>query len=321
MARDNRIDSIKGLLIILVVLGHVITAVDNVNFYNHAVMGLIYVFHMPLFVLISGYMTRNPDEQAPREMWSRVGNIFITLLVFQLISAIRTYLKFNEFTVTLLTFPFGILWYLMCLIYWRICFYYTPKWLRDRPVLYLAIALGISLLCGLTHLGNFLALQRGLNFYFFFLLGYYFKQGVVNAKWWNMNMLHIAVVVILLPLIFWLYPRCGNFMNGADHYVLTDLPQKAMIFTCSIAMCLLVFNKTPEVKVLTHVGKDSLFYYLYHIHIISLVLSPLLRNYEMPRTLPFVLLYTLVILGIVWLMSKIKVFRWLMNPVRFKTKK
>ena len=48
MARDKRIDSIKGLLIVLVILGHV----DNVNRINHAVMGLIYIFHMPLFIII-----------------------------------------------------------------------------------------------------------------------------------------------------------------------------------------------------------------------------------------------------------------------------
>ena len=56
MARDNRIDSLKGLLIILVILGHVITTIDNVNIVNHAVMGFIYIFHMPLFILISGYL-------------------------------------------------------------------------------------------------------------------------------------------------------------------------------------------------------------------------------------------------------------------------
>lgn len=319
MARDNRIDSIKGLLIILVVLGHVITAVDNVNFFNHAVMGLIYIFHMPLFVLISGYVTKNPDQQPSSTLWKGVGNIFITILVFQLISSLRTYLRFGEFTTTLLSFPFGILWYLMCLIYWRVWFYYTPKWLRERPVLYLAIALVISLLCGLTYLGNFLALQRALNFYLFFLLGYYFKQGVVNTKWWNLNILHLAVVVVLLPLIFWLYPRCGNFMNGADHYMLVDLPQKAMILSCSVAMCLLVFNKMPEVKPLAYVGKDSLFYYLYHIHVISLALTPLIRKYTvMPHTLPFVILYTIAILGIVYVMSRIKFFRWLVNPIKFK---
>lgn len=319
MVRDNRIDSIKGLLIILVVMGHVITACDNVNFYNHAVMGLIYIFHMPLFILISGYMTRNPDEQTPGQMWRRVGNIFITLLVFQLLTALRVYVKKDLFVASLLTFPFGILWYLLCLIYWRVCFYYTPKWLRDRPLLYLGIALLVSILCGLTNTGNVFAVQRGLNFYFFFLLGYYFKQGVVNTKWWNLNYLHLAVVVVLLPLIFWLYPRCGNFMNGADHYTVADLPQKVMILASSLAMCLLVFNKTPEVKVLTHIGKDSMFYYLYHIHVLSMGLSTLLRHHaSMPRTLPFVVLYTLAILGIVYLMSRIKFFRWLLQPVKFR---
>lgn len=319
MARDLRIDSLKGFLIILVLLGHVIIAVDNVNVINHAVMGLIYVFHMPLFILISGYMTKNPAEQTPRQMWSRVGNIFITLVIFHLLSVLRRYIQDDTYNATIFSFPYGVLWYLMCLIYWRIMLYYTPKWLLNRPVLNLAIALLISILCGLSHLFDFFAIQRGLNFYFFFLLGYYFKQGLVNTKWWNFNVLHIAVAVILLPIIFWLFPRCGNIMNGADHYTLVDIPQKVMILSCSLAMCLLVFNKMPEVKMLTHIGKDSLFYYLYHIHIIRLCLGPLLREYSMPRTLPFVILYTLAILGIVYLMSKIKFFRWLLQPIKFKT--
>lgn len=319
MARDLRIDSLKGFLIILVLLGHVIIAVDNVNVINHAVMGLIYVFHMPLFILISGYVTKNPAEQTPRQMWSRVGNIFITLVIFHLLSVLRRYIQDDTYNATIFSFPYGVLWYLMCLIYWRIMLYYTPKWLLNRPVLNLAIALLISLLCGLSHLYNFFAIQRGLNFYFFFLLGYYFKQGAVNTKWWNFNVLHIAVAVILLPIIFWLFPRCGNIMNGADHYTMVDIPQKVMILSCSLAMCLLVFNKMPEVKMLTHIGKDSLFYYLYHIHIIRLCLGPLLREYSMPRTLPFVILYTLAILGIVYLMSKIKFFRWLLQPIKFKT--
>lgn len=319
MARDLRIDSLKGFLIILVLLGHVIIAVDNVNVINHAVMGLIYVFHMPLFILISGYVTMNPAEQTPRQMWSRVGNIFITLVIFHLLSVLRRYIQDDTYNATIFSFPYGVLWYLMCLIYWRIMLYYTPKWLLNRPVLNLAIALLISILCGLSHLFDFFAIQRGLNFYFFFLLGYYFKQGVVNTKWWNFNVLHIAVAVILLPIIFWLFPRCGNIMNGADHYTLVDIPQKVMILSCSLAMCLLVFNKMPEVKILTHIGKDSLFYYLYHIHIIRLCLGPLLREYSMPRTLPFVILYTLAILGIVYLMSKIKFFRWLLQPIKFKT--
>ena len=46
MARDIRLDSLKGLLIILVILGHVITDIGNKSLLNHGVMGIIYIFHM-----------------------------------------------------------------------------------------------------------------------------------------------------------------------------------------------------------------------------------------------------------------------------------
>ena len=239
MARDNRIDSLKGLLIILVVLGHFITTLDNSNIINHAVMGLIYVFHMPLFILVSGYFTKSPKQQTARDLWHGVLNIAITLAVFQLLNSIWVSFAGRDFFKALRTVPFGVLWYLMSLIFWRILLYYTPKPLLRRPWLYLAIALALSILCGLTHLGTFLSLQRTLNFFVFFLLGYYYRQGALNDRWWKNNVLHIATVVVLLPIIFWLFPRCGNVMNGADHYDLSGVPEKALILTCSIAMSLL----------------------------------------------------------------------------------
>jgi len=314
MARDNRIDSLKGFLIILVIIGHVITSLDNVNTINHAVMGLIYVFHMPLFILISGYLTKSPEQQTPNRMWRGVLNIFITLVVFQVITALRISIRYHAFTATLVDFPYGVLWYLMCLIYWRIVLYYTPRALLNRPWLYLGITLAVSVLVGLSHLGNTLAIQRALNFYFFFLLGYYYRQGVIDKRWWNCNILHIATAVVLLPLVFWLYPHCGNVMNGADHYTLADIPQKIMILACSVAMSLLVFNFMRDNKWLRAIGVDSLFYYLYHIILISMLLVPAVRQYDLPCTMPFVLVYSALITGLVFLMSKVQFFRWLVHP-------
>ena len=121
-------------------------------------------------------------------------------------------------------------------------------------------------------------------------------------------------MVILLPLIFWLYPRCGNVMNGADYYGLAGLPQKAMILTCSIAMSLLVFNLMPDMKCLRPIGRDSLFYYLYHIVFAINILPAIVYQHGWPRTFPFVLLYTAIIMAIIWLMGKIRFFRWLIHP-------
>ena len=315
MVRDNRIDSLKGFLIVLVVLGHIIICLDNVNTINHAVMGLIYVFHMPLFILLSGYLTKPADQQVGSKLWKNAAVLLVTIVIFHLLSVTRQVLmNGQDLTKTLLQFPYGILWYLMSLIYWRFMLYYTPQPLLRRPLVYLSLAFVVSALSGLTQLGNLLSIQRALNFFPFFLLGYYYRQGAINQRWWKGNIVHIVVVVVLLPLIFWLYPHCGKVLNGADHYPVTELPQKALILICSVAMTLLVFNLARDVKWLRPIGKDSLFYYLYHYYIIIMLIEPLVQYYVLPRNLPFVLLYTAIVMGLLVMLHKIKFLRWLTRP-------
>ena len=59
--RDTAIDQIKGILIILVVLGHALQYgygleyLESKQYYYHPLFQGIYSFHMPLFSLISGY--------------------------------------------------------------------------------------------------------------------------------------------------------------------------------------------------------------------------------------------------------------------------
>jgi len=321
MARDLRIDTIKGILIILVVMGHIITTFDNHNVINHGVMGLIYIFHMPLFILLSGYFSKTRDTQRASDFWRGTLGLLVTLVIFHLISSSNVLLHGGNTLRAIKRFPFGILWYLMGLVYWRIALYYTPSALLKRPYLYLGLALAVTILCGLSKLGNLLALQRGMNFYFFFLLGYYYRQGQLSTRWWQANKVHALVAIVLLPLIFWLYPRCGNFMNGADHYTLHDLPQKGLIVICSIAVSLLVFNLTRANKYLAAIGQDSLFYYLIHMYIISWVTKPVQHYLDWPRSFPFILLYTAFTLLVVFLLSKVKPIRWLTRPIPPKKQK
>lgn len=55
MNREQSIDSLKGGLILLVILGHLI---GTLGVSRGGVWNFIYTFHMPLFVLISGYYLR-----------------------------------------------------------------------------------------------------------------------------------------------------------------------------------------------------------------------------------------------------------------------
>ncbi len=57
--RDSYWDVVKGVLILLVILGHVIQYGVGGDFWHHLVFRSIYTFHMPLFMLVSGYFAWN----------------------------------------------------------------------------------------------------------------------------------------------------------------------------------------------------------------------------------------------------------------------
>jgi len=54
--RDQQIDALRGFAILLVVLGHCIQF-SGIDFDNNFLFRLIYSFHMPLFMFISGYVS------------------------------------------------------------------------------------------------------------------------------------------------------------------------------------------------------------------------------------------------------------------------
>ena len=56
--RNAYLDWVKGITIIFVVWGHVIQyfSYDSLNFFDNPVFKFLYSFHMPLFMLVSGYL-------------------------------------------------------------------------------------------------------------------------------------------------------------------------------------------------------------------------------------------------------------------------
>lgn len=62
LERDYRIDGIKWLLIVLVTFGHVIEPALS-NPIANKLYSIIYIFHMPLFVFISGYYANVKNKE------------------------------------------------------------------------------------------------------------------------------------------------------------------------------------------------------------------------------------------------------------------
>lgn len=149
--RDKGIDFIKGIAIILVVLGHVITnGVSSqviINGYIIKLCNIIYFFHMPLFFFISGYLTKkyiNENNNIDKEKVHKK----ILALIIPYISFSTIYLLTKIFfassgavinpvsikdIVLIMIKPIGEYWFLYALIVFNILYF----GLQSRKLYYL----------------------------------------------------------------------------------------------------------------------------------------------------------------------------------------
>ena len=70
-------DSLKGWLMLLVILGHVISAASGVNCPDSHVWNMMYSFHMPAFMMVSGWLACRSVSGLKSVVCVRGGGIFI----------------------------------------------------------------------------------------------------------------------------------------------------------------------------------------------------------------------------------------------------
>ncbi len=80
-------DNVKGLLIVLVVFGHIAHPVHNSNPVLSALFDIIYLFHMPLFVLVSGLFAKGAYRDGKLNV-NRIISFAVLGLAFQLALAL-----------------------------------------------------------------------------------------------------------------------------------------------------------------------------------------------------------------------------------------
>lgn len=322
--RDNRLDSLKGFLIILVILGHLIGQIGYGNGdLNWEVRTFIYTFHMPLFILISGYFTK--IEVGKILFVKGLMKLAIPLVVFQIISMLFVYIYLGgQFLYSMFLVPYWTLWYLLSLIFWRIMLYFSPKGMLNNPLHYIALAFSLSVISGFIPYGNILSIQRTFAFYPFFLLGYYIHQGKIKSKLWRWSDLvsYIIMIIIVLFILLGLYPKnCRELLSGSGSYDYSQVVEKIYMLFLSTVASISVFNIICENKILTNIGKDSLLYYLYHGLIIKFAVIPLLNCFDLPKSFPFILLYSAIIIVLIYYIGKFGFFRQLVYPFNYQRNK
>ena len=165
--RDAYFDNAKYLAIVLVAMAHAWEPVMEGSRTTRALYMVAYTFHMPAFIVISGYFSRSFDMSAAK-VKRLVTGVAVPYVVFETgYSLFKRYADDSPDQPISLIDPWYLTWFLVALFIWRIT---TPLWQTLRHPL--AVALVIAALASLSPtIGDDLDLQRVLQFLPFFVLG------------------------------------------------------------------------------------------------------------------------------------------------------
>lgn len=100
MIRSVKIDLLRGILIILVIVGHYLQYImyNKSSFYNNIDFIMIYSFHMPMFFLISGYLSFNSinNRDTSKNFSSRFKQLIIPAIVWSVVIQVGYILFLNK---------------------------------------------------------------------------------------------------------------------------------------------------------------------------------------------------------------------------------
>ncbi|MET8947332.1 acyltransferase family protein [Streptomyces sp. NPDC004542] len=267
--RDAFFDNAKYLAIVLVAMGHSWEPLKGDSRFLEALYTVVYSFHMPAFIIISGFFSRSFDMR-PDRLKRLITGVAVPYVVFE--TAYPLFKRFVDHSpgqeISLLD-PWYLTWFLCALFVWRLT---TPIWkLIRRP---LPVALGIAMLASVApSIGDDLDLQRVLQFLPYFVLGLCMKPEhfqLVRRRW--VRFAAVPVFAAALAVGWWAVPR----MNTAWFYH-RDSAQElggpwwsgpvmvVAMFGCSLLLTACFFAWVPRRKMwFTALGAGTLYGYLLH---------------------------------------------------------
>ncbi|WP_327356026.1 acyltransferase family protein [Streptomyces sp. NBC_01304] len=267
--RDAFFDNAKYLAIVLVAMGHAWEPLTDHSRAAEALYMTVYAFHMPAFILISGYFSRSFDMRTDR-LKRLVSGVLVPFVLFEVAyTFFKRYADDDPTQPISLLDPWYLTWFLAALFVWRLT---TPLWKVVRwPVL---LALAIAAMASVSpDIGDDLDLQRVLQFLPFFVMGLFLKPEhfqLVRRR--EVRILSVPVFALALLVAYWAGPRMSSaWFYHRDSAQELGAPWWAgavmtlAMFGCSMVLMACFFAWVPRRKMwFTILGAGTLYGYLLH---------------------------------------------------------
>ncbi len=258
--RSNYWDNIKGILILLVVFGHVLLEQSADGGTAKTVLLCIYMFHMPAFVFVSGYFGKS-ERSRSFESILKLGFlyfVFNTLMGF-----------WKGFGTPMFLTPLYSYWYLIAIIFWRLTAHRLAKVKEIRVILF-----AVSIFAGFyPAINNVLAMSRIIGFFPFYMAGFRMtaesierlqQKGKIRRLMIASAAIVAAGVGALIALRFLEVNRstCQMFAYGERIESFGRIDIYFISAAVILALCALSVNK--KIPLLSMFGRNSLWIFLLH---------------------------------------------------------
>jgi fucose 4-O-acetylase-like acetyltransferase len=269
VSRDAYFDNAKYLAILLVAVGHIWEPLLPGNRDVLTLYVFVYAFHMPAFIVVSGYFSRSFDA-SPGRVRRLVTGFAVPYVVFETAYALFTRWSDDDpqRPVTLLD-PTYVTWFLAALFVWRLT---APLWRSLRWPL--PVALGVAMLASLSpSIGEDLDLQRVLQFLPYFVLGLCLRpEHFELVRRPSVRVLSVPVALLGLAAAYWAVPRVSySWLYHSSAAQQLGMPWWAgpvmtlLLFAFAVALVVCFLAWVPGRRTwFTALGAGTLYGYLLH---------------------------------------------------------
>lgn len=311
--RDNTLDLAKGVLIMLVVCGHAIQFSFGTNytlsglFYDNLIFKAIYSFHMPLFMLISGYLfySSNKKRFVPLA-YSKLRSIGIPMLSFILVCNLPGHVHLIR-SGNLMGFVVGffetiiwgaVMWFLFSLLLNMTIVAVVTRAVGNRTLQY---ALMVAVFVGSLFIPDSTVLDVHKFMFPFFCIGYFIRENSIAIYSCAKNKAILGLLSILsVAAIMWfdretyIYTTGFCIVGDYSHQLFINGKRMAiaLLLSYTFMQYMYIFSSQSIGKVYhlcIRLGQISLFVYglnifvdIYYPKILSIFAVEFDFNYVVP---------------------------------------
>lgn len=244
------LDFLKGSLILLVILGHAIQYCIPEGYDNNVIWNMIYSFHMPAFMAVSGFVNYKPGK-FKFSIWKR--RTLQLLVPFLLWSCIKWLAcgNYNIDALLRITFHSGgffwFLWTLWIIIMLTIGVHFIAYKLRIKSEI-LILIVALFLIASMVLFDVRIFGYQYVSYYFiFYNIGYYYSKNKSRFKITPPNLMIISLIGLwAIMAYFWRMHGVPSFLTRV-HFIPHGIINYLYRFTTAIIAIYLLFIILPAI--------------------------------------------------------------------------